>query len=245
MPNFKSVIINSICGVLTLGGTVAVAWAEQHLPSSTAAIIVTLLPFWFVLLDKKQWNYYFSNKAIILGLLLGFSGVLLLTNFVDTDTTGLNKPGHATFGVIAVLIGGIAWATGSLISKYKTSGASLLMNGSIHMLSTFAVCLLISLASGELKTFSFAQVSLQSVYALLYLVTMGSLVAYLSYIYLLDLLPAVQVSTYVYINPVVAVFLGVLFANEQFNLAEVFSLIIILSGVLLVNMPKYYAVKKS
>jgi len=245
LPNFKSVIINSICGVLTLGGTVAVAWAEQYLPSSTAAIIVTLLPFWFVLLDKKQWNYYFSNKAIILGLLLGFSGVLLLTNFVDTDTTGLNKPGHATFGVIAVLIGGIAWATGSLISKYKTSGASLLMNGSIHMLSTFAVCLLISLASGELKTFSFAQVSLQSVYALLYLVTMGSLVAYLSYIYLLDLLPAVQVSTYVYINPVVAVFLGVLFANEQFNLAEVFSLIIILFGVLLVNMPKYYAVKKS
>jgi len=55
----------------------------------------------------------------------------------------------------------------------------------------------------------------------------------------------VQVSTYVYINPVVAVFLGVLFANEQFNLAEVFSLIIILFGVLLVNMPKYYAVKKS
>jgi drug/metabolite transporter (DMT)-like permease len=131
------------------------------------------------------------------------------------------------------------------MSKYKTSNASLLMNGSIQLLATSVVCLVISFAGGELKTFSLTQVSSQSFFALLYLVFMGSLVAYLSYIYLLSLLPAVQVSTHVYVNPVIAVLLGALFAGEQVNLAEILSLVIILFGVLLVNMPKYYALKKS
>ena len=246
LPDLKSLINNSICGILMLGGgTVSVAWAEQFVPSSTAAILVTFLPFWFVLLDKNQWNYYFNNKIILIGLLLGFTGVVLLTNFSNTDTSDLNKPGHAALGIIAILVGELGWTTGSLISKYKTSNASLLMNGSIQLLATSIVCLLISFAGGELKTFSVAQVSSQGIVALLYLVVMGSLVAYLSYIYLLSMLPAVQVSTYVYVNPVVAVFLGVLFANEQVNLAEILSLVIILFGVLLVNMPKYYALKKS
>ncbi len=245
LPGFTSIINNSICGILMLGGgTVSVAWAEQYVPSSTAAIIVALLPIWFVLLDKKQWSYYFSNKIILVGLVLGFTGVALLTGFTHTDTSGLNKPGNAVVGIIAILCGNIAWTTGSLLSKYTTSTTSFLMNGSIQLLATSIVCFLISLVSGEVTSFSFQQVSAQSCYALLYLATMGSLVAYLSYIWLLSVRPAVQVSTYVYVNPVIAVMLGVIFANEQTNFTEVIALIIILCGVLLVNMPKYIAMKK-
>jgi len=137
IPDRRSVINNSICGVLMLGGgTVSVAWSEQYVPSSTAAIIVSFLPFWFVLLDKKQWNYYFTNKIILIGLLLGFVGVLLLTNFSNTDTRGLNKPGHAAFGIVAILMGGVAWTIGSLMSKYKTSNSSLLVNATIQTLAT-------------------------------------------------------------------------------------------------------------
>src|SRR5262249_40556001 len=78
-PDFASLRKNAICGVLMLfGGAGSVAWAEQYLPSSLAAIIVTTLPFWFVLLDKKQWAFYFSNKLIIGGLLIGFIGVAVL-----------------------------------------------------------------------------------------------------------------------------------------------------------------------
>ena len=244
-PDFKSFISNSVCGVLMLGGgTVSVAWGEQYVPSSTAAIIVTFLPFWFVLLDKKQWSYYFSNKIILVGLLLGFIGVMLLTNFSHTDTSGLNRPGHAAFGVIAILLGGIAWTTGSLISKYTVTNTSLLMNGTIQLFATSVVCFLVSSLTGELKTFLVEQVSSQSMFALLYLIFMGSLVAYLSYIWLLNERPAVQVSTYVYINPLIAVLLGVIFAGEQMSVAEMLSLLIILSGVLLVNVPKYYALRK-
>jgi drug/metabolite transporter (DMT)-like permease len=246
LPDFKSIRNNSICGVLMLGGgTVSVAWGEQYLPSSTAAIIVTFLPFWFVLLDRKQWNYYFTNKIILLGLLLGFIGVVVLTNFGNPDTTSLNKPGHAAFGITAILLGGIAWTIGSLFSKYITANNSLLMNGSIQLLATSVVCMIISVATGELRSFSVAQVSSQSMYAFVYLVFMGSIVAYLSYLYLLSVRPAVQVSTYVYINPLIAVLLGVIFANEQITFAEVLALLIILCGVLLVNMPKYYALKKA
>ncbi len=147
--------------------------------------------------------------------------------------------------MIAIFVGGIAWTIGSLIAKYKTSKDTLLTNGSIQMLATAAVCFALSFLTGELKTFSFQQVSLQSSVALLYLVFMGSLAAYLSYIYLLSVRPAVQVSTYVYVNPVIAVLLGVLFGNEKISLVEIISLFIILCGVLFANMPKYVALKKS
>lgn len=246
LPDLKSIMNNSICGILMLGGgTVSVAWSEQYVPSSTAAIIVTFLPFWFVLLDKKQWSYYFSNKIILVGLLLGFIGVLLLAKFSNTDTAGLNKPGHAAFGIIVILAGGIAWTIGSLYSKYTTTNTSLLMDGTIQLFATSIVCFVISFLAGEVKTFSFQQVSSQSFFALLYLAFMGSIVAYLSYIWLLSERPAVEVSTYVYINPLIAVLLGVFFANEKIIFIEAIALVIILCGVLLVNMPKYYALKRS
>lgn len=245
LPDRSSFVNNSICGVLMLGGgTVSVAWAEQYVPSSTAAIIVTFLPFWFVLLDKKQWSYYFTNKIILLGLVLGFIGVILLTAFAETDTSNLNKPGNTTPGVFVIMFGGIAWTIGSLVSKYKTNNTSLLMNGSIQMLATAAVCLLVSFVSGEFSAFSFDQVSTKSIVSLLYLVFMGSHIAYLSYIYLLSIKPAVQVSTYVYVNPVIAVLLGAIIANELISLPEVLSLIVILFGVLMVNLPKYIAFRK-
>ncbi len=70
-PNFLSFSKNVFRGILMLvGGTVSVTWAEQYLPSSTAAIIVTSVPFWFVILDRKQWKFYFSNKVLIIGLLI-------------------------------------------------------------------------------------------------------------------------------------------------------------------------------
>lgn len=244
-PNIQSVLYNSVCGALMLGGgTASVAWAEQYVPSSIAAIIVTFLPLWFILLDKKQWRYYFNNKIILFGLAFGFTGVLLLTNFAGKNTAGLNKPDSATIGIIAILFGGIAWTIGSLISKYKTSKDTLIVNGCIQMLATAVVCFALSLLSGELKIFSFQQVSFQSFEALVYLAFMGSIVGYLSYIYLLSERPTVQVSTYVYVNPVIAVLLGVFFDNETINLVEIISLFIILCGVLFVNLPKYVAIKK-
>jgi drug/metabolite transporter (DMT)-like permease len=246
LPGRKSIFINSICGILMLGGgTVTIAWSEQYVPSSIAAIIVSFSPFWFVLMDKRQWNFYFSEKTILAGLVLGFAGVMLLTFFSSTDTSGVSKPNHAAFGIIAILAGGITWTIGSLYSKYTVLKSSWVMNTSIQLIATALACFVVSFFVGELTTFSLRQVSIQSWMALLYLIFMGSLVAYTSYIFLLNELPAAQVSTYVYVNPLVAVLLGVAFANERISFTEVIALFIILCGVLLVNISKYNGLKKS
>jgi drug/metabolite transporter (DMT)-like permease len=227
---------------MLFGGTVSVAWGEQYLPSSLAAIIVTALPFWFVVLDKKQWPFYFSNKLIILGLLIGFAGVAVLVGFDKPEhpfaTAGRGKQVLAILGIVA---GGIAWSGGSLVSKYKPTGNSVLMNAAMQLVIAGVFTLLVSGIVGEWRAFSFEQVRISSWMAVLYLVTFGSLVTYLCYLWLLKVRPAAQVSTYVYINPVVAVILGALFMNEQITWVQVLSLVIILGGVLIVNRVRFKA----
>src|SRR5688572_8047940 len=89
LPDYSSFVKNSVCGILMLfGGTGAVAWSEQYIPSGLAAVIVTTVPFWFILLDRKKWSFYFSNKLIIPGLLFGFTGVVLLAGFDSHLSTG-------------------------------------------------------------------------------------------------------------------------------------------------------------
>ncbi|MES1217077.1 MAG: EamA family transporter [Bacteroidota bacterium] len=243
-PSAKSAGINSVAGILTLfGGAASVAWAEQYISTGLAAIIVTAVPFWFVLLDKKQWPFYFSNKMIIAGLIVGFAGVVVLVSF---DKTNSNHSSHANqlAGAVFILIGGIAWATGSLYSKYKPTGSSLFVNASMQLLAAGAFSMITSFFTGEWKTFSFAAVTTSSWLALSYLVLIGSIVAFSCYLFLLKVRPPALVSTYVYVNPVVALLLGAIFVNEPVTWIKVIALTIILSGVLLVNLPKYKAATK-
>jgi len=238
-PDTSTITKNAVGGILMLvGGTVSVVWAEQFLSSSLAAIIVTILPFWFVLLDKRHWKLYFSNKGILIGLILGFVGVTLLLGFGNPTSSSLLKNSNQLAGIGVILFGGLAWTAGSLYSKYKPANAPLLVNGAIQLLSAGIFCLLISLVSGEWQNFSFFEINTSSWWALAYLIIMGSLVTYLSYLYLLKKRSPAQVSTYVYINPVVAVLLGALLANESISVLKVIALIVILGGVLLVNLPK-------
>jgi len=242
-PSTPSLKINTLCGILMLfGGTVSVTWGEQYLPSSLAAIIVTSLPFWFIVLDKKQWPFYFANKLIIVGLLIGFAGVAVLVGFDKPDHPFANADrGKQVLAIFGIVAGGIAWSGGSLLAKYKPTGNSVLMNAATQLLIAGVFTLIVSGISGEWHAFSFEQVHISSWMAVLYLVTFGSLVTYLCYLWLLKVRPAAQVSTYVYINPVVAVILGALFMNEQITWVQVLSLAIILGGVLLVNRVRFKA----
>ena len=245
LPNFSSFIKNSFCGILMLlGGTGAVAWSEQYIPSGLAAVIVTTVPFWFILLDKKQWPFYFSNKSIIPGLLVGFTGVLLLLFFNMSDNATTIYSGKHSLGILVIILGGIAWTTGSLYSKYKPTGDSLLANATVQLLVAGVISFLISIFTGESRNFSFTTVSMNAWLALLYLIIAGSLVAYLCYLWLLKVKTAAQVSSYVYVNPVVAVLLGALIGGEEVTPIQRVSLLLILLGVWLVNLPKYKTVSK-
>lgn len=243
-PNPSSFAKNAICGVLMLfGGTVAVAWSEQYLSSGIAAIIVTSVPFWFILLDKKQWSFYFSNKIIIAGLLLGFAGVILLVSLGKTSSVSQAAHGKQIAGALVIIAGGIAWAIGSLYSKYKPTGNSVLMNAAIQLLVAGVFSFAVSIVTGEERNFSFAKVGTSSFIALLYLIIFGSLITYLCYLWLLKMRPPAQVSSYVYVNPVVAIILGAIIAGEAITKWQVISLVIIISGVLLINLPKYKTTK--
>jgi drug/metabolite transporter (DMT)-like permease len=239
-PDLSSLQKNALCGILMLfGGAGSVAWAEQYLPSSLAAIIVTTLPFWFVLLDKKQWSFYFSNKLILAGLLIGFAGVVILVGFDKSPHPFGGNSSMKIYGVVAIIAGGISWTIGSLYSKYSPAKNSVLMNASLQLLIAGLFTFIISFLNGEWSNYSFTNTKIGAWSALLYLIIMGSVIAYLSYLWLLKIRPAAQVSTYVYINPVVAVLLGAVIIKERITWLQITGLAVILSGVFMVNIAKY------
>ena len=234
IPSLKKFGNVSVGGILMLFmGNGAVSYAEQYLPSGIAAIIVATVPLWFVLLDKGQWKYYFSNKRIIFGFLIGFAGVLLL--FSGKGSTDFLADKMKLVGFFVLLIGTVAWATGSLYSKYKKVEVTVTMKAAVQMLAAGVASILAGFIGNEQNHMSLSHISSASVLALLYLVFMGSLIGYMSYIWLLSVRPASVVGTYAYVNPVVAVFLGWLIADEQITVQQILALVVILAGVVLVN----------
>ncbi|MHA4843215.1 EamA family transporter [Flavitalea antarctica] len=229
-----------VSGVLMLFiGNGAVVWSEQYLASSLAAILVSAGPIWFVMLDKPNWGVNLKSRNIITGLLIGFIGVIVL--FSNNVTEALSGTGSMLqiIATASLVIGSISWAGGSLYSKYKTSGQSNAVNTAWQMLSAGLLFSVLSFSSGETKTFEVAAVTTTGWLSLAYLVVFGSLIGYSSYVWLLSVRPATQVSTHSYVNPIVAVLLGVLIVGESLTILQVAGLVIILLSVLLVNLNKY------
>lgn len=237
LPPLRSMLPIALSGILMLFiGNGAVTWVEQYLPSGLAAIIVATVPLWFVLLDKRQWSYYFSNKWIVFGLLVGFAGVLLL--FAGKSNDNILGDRTKTIAFCVLIVGTIGWAVGSLISKYKQVQGSTIMKVAIQMLSSGVLFIIAGFIANEQDHFSWSNVSTTSFLALAYLIVFGSLIGYLSYIWLLSVRPPSIVGTYAYVNPIVAVFLGWLVAGESISRQQVIALSIILLGVVLVNLAK-------
>src|SRR5918993_2039106 len=189
VPSLRSIIAISLAGVLMLFiGNAAVVYAEQYLPSGLVAILVATVPLWFVILDKKQWHYHFSNKKIILGLIIGFAGVMML--FAGKGSAGVTGSKMKIISFLILILGSIGWAIGSLYSKYKKTDGSTIMKVAIQMLAAGVAATITALFIGEQKGFSVSQVSLTSIVAFVYLIVLGSLVAYSAYIWLLSVRPA-------------------------------------------------------
>ncbi|HEX2532825.1 MAG TPA: EamA family transporter [Chitinophagaceae bacterium] len=236
-PPLRSVGISALAGLLMLFiGNGAVVWVEQYLPSGLAAIIVATVPLWFVALDRRQWAAYFANKWIVAGLLVGFGGVVYL--FSGNSSAQFFDDPQKLASLFVLVLGTIGWTVGSLYSKYKPAEGSTPMKVAIQMLAAGIAGVPVSVATGETAQFSWSALTPESAGALLYLVVFGSLVAYSAYVWLLSVRPPSLVGTYAYVNPVVAVFLGWLFAGEAIGSRQVVALAIILAGVILVNIAK-------
>jgi len=242
--NRRSIVISAVTGILLLGGgNGSVIWVEQKLPSAMVAILVSAAPIWFVLLDKQNWGVNFKNKSTVAGLIIGFAGVILL---FGEQLGGMFAGGSVSSklpGMLLLIFGSIAWSSGSLYSKYHPSEGSGAVNVAWQMIIAGLLFLPGSLINHEFDHLDLSQVPLKAWGALSYLIVFGSIAAYSAYVWLLQVRPATQVSTYAYVNPVIAVMLGMFFAGEHVSILQISGLIIILGSVLLINLSKYRSTK--
>jgi drug/metabolite transporter (DMT)-like permease len=213
---------------LLLGGNGGVVWAEQRVDSGLAALLVSTEPLWIVLLVWLRPGGQRPGLRVISGLLLGFAGLLLLVK--PSPTGGIDPVGAAV-----IVLAALSWAWGSLYSQRARLPESPLVTTGMQMLCGGVLLSLASLAAGEPAGFDPAAVSLRSVLALGYLVVFGALVGFTAYVWLLRAAPPVLVSTYAYVNPVVAVFLGWILANEPLTTGTLVAAAVILSGVALIT----------
>jgi len=239
ISNWKSTAI--VGTFLLVGGNGLVGLAEKTVPSGIAALIIATSPFWLTLFETFRSGGAKPTWQSILGLLIGFSGVFLLIGPADFLGT---EHKFDTFGVIILLIAPILWSTGSIYAKGADMPKSTLMSTGMQMLAGSVSLFIVSVLTGELNGFSFSDVSMRSWWGLLYLITFGSLVGFVSYGWLLHNAPISLMSTYAYVNPVVAVFLGWLLAGEALNARIAVASAIIIGSVILINLGRQASTKK-
>lgn len=237
LPERKFLLRHALSGTMMLvGGTGLIAWAKQYISSGQAAILIATEPLIFLLLDRKNWSEYFSNKYILSGLFIGFTGIFL---FLKLGVAVANPSPMATIASVVVLFSAVLWVLGSLITKDSKGNSTSTMNASIQLLAAGIASAVVAFAKSEQVGFSFASVPLGAWGGLIFLIVFGSLLAYLSFVWLISIKPPAIISTHTYVNPVVAVLLGWLLINELVNTAQLISLVVILVGILLVNVPGY------
>ncbi|HEY3475362.1 MAG TPA: EamA family transporter [Anaerolineales bacterium] len=238
MSHWKSTAI--VGAALLLGGNGLVAWAEQTVPSGIAALIITTSPFWLVLFEALRAGGTRPTWQAILGLIIGFGGVFMLVG--PAEITGA-EGGFDTFGIILLLLAPVFWSMGSIYAKGADLPKSTLLSMGMQMLMGAVSLFIFSLIRGELNGFHPGMVSVRSWLALLYLITFGSLIGFVSYGWLLHNAPISLVSTYAYVNPVVAVLLGSLLADEPLNGRILIAAAIIIGSVVLINSSRHVPVK--
>jgi len=189
---------------LLMVGNGGVAWVETRLESGLAALIVAVIPLWFAVMDRVFFGRRLSAPAIV-GLVVGFGGVALLVH---------PGGGAHVLPMLALLVTTAAWAGGSLYARGAALPESPLLSASMQMLAASAFLAVAGLAKGEARAIHADTFSTKPVIAFVYLVLVGSLLAFSAYAWLLKNVRVSVVSTYAFVNPVIAVALGTVFLNE-------------------------------
>jgi drug/metabolite transporter (DMT)-like permease len=229
--DWRTALIVGAC--LLLGGNGGVTLSEQYVPSGLAALLVATVPIYIALLS---WLFGMSKRPSALtwaGLAGGFVGVgLLIGPALRFSTTGESP--HAWIGMTILLCSSLIWSAGSLYSRSAKNSASPFLAAAQQMLCGGALLLITGIATGELRHFDPRQITIQSFGAFVYLVLIGGIIGYVSYAWLLRYVEPAKVATYAYVNPIVAVLLGALFAHETLSLRTLIAAGLIIGSVALV-----------
>ncbi len=226
---------NAIIGTfLLLGGNGFVSWAEQTLPSGLTALIIGIQPVFMVLTEWAWRGGIRPTKTTFVGLLLGFAGVACLAAPWETaSATNVHLP-----SVLLVLLACASWAFGSIWSRHVQNPAPPFLASSLQMLGGSVALFLGGIVHGELSTFSLSAISGHSIGAFFYLAFVGSLVGFSTFVWLMKHTTPARVSTYAYVNPVVAVFLGWLILDEPITTRVLLAATIIIAAVVIVTTQK-------
>jgi drug/metabolite transporter (DMT)-like permease len=221
----------AIVGILMpVFGTGVVVWAEKRVPSGITALLVAIEPLWIVLLQWLRRGGKRPSAAVIAGVALGLAGLYLLVN------PGGDREQGSLFVEGVLVLAALSWAIGSLYSRNAPQPEVHFLGTGMEMVVAGAVLIVAGLVAGEASAFSFAAASAKSWMAMLYLITFGSIIAYTAYVWLLSTVSPTLVSTYAFVNPVVAVFLGWAFASEPLNARMIAAAAIIVGAVALITM---------
>jgi len=222
----------AIVGVLLLlGGNGLVSFAEQRIASGIAALIVGTVPLWLVLIEALRPGGVRPGGRAIVGLLVGFGGIYLLIG--PSHLTGALQ--FDAVGTLAVVAASFIWSIGSIYSRGADVPKSTLMMSGGEMLVGSVSLFAVSAMVGEWRGFSFSTVSMNSWLGLAYLISFGSLIGFVSYGWLLQNAPLSLLATYAYVNPLVAVFIGFLFAHEPLTPRILIATGVIIGSVVFVN----------
>jgi drug/metabolite transporter (DMT)-like permease len=225
--------INSaiIGGLLLFAGNGGVSWAEQTVPSGVTALIVATVPLWMILLDWLRPHGQRPHLLVFLGLALGLVGVALIIAGKDHAGNRVADPVGASVLVAATIF----WAIGSVCSPYLAKPSVALLSVAMQMIAGGSILIIGGALGGELRGFRLSTVSHESAMAFLYLTLVGSLVGFTAYVWLLQVSTPARVSTYAYVNPLIAVFLGRAVHGEPLPPSVLAAGALILVGVVVIT----------
>jgi drug/metabolite transporter (DMT)-like permease len=234
-PSKIQIINASWVGIfLLVGGNGLVSWAGRLVPSSISSLMIASTPIWMIVMNSFTGDKHKPSWIEMIALVLGMSGIALLV--VQGQT---NEPNSINmFGLMALLLASLLWAAGSLYSRQADMPKVSLYNIAFQALTGGVILLLISMFTQEMFRIDFYNLKLISVLAMGYLILFGSIVAYSAYIWLLKEVSPNLVSSYAFVNPVVAVFLGWALAGEKMSLQSLIAGSIIVIAVIMLNYRK-------
>jgi drug/metabolite transporter (DMT)-like permease len=227
----------AVTGFLLLAaGNGAVVWAEKSISSGLAALLVALAPVWFALLDWMRPAGKRPALKTVIGIVIGFLGVILLVN----GRSAADSNGGSLIASLAVVGAGISWAAGSLYSKHVGKVGSPWTNAAAQMICGGVALLILSVLANEPQDFAWNQVSHRSIIALVYLIIFGSWLGFSTYVWLLQVSTPSKISTYAYVNPVIAVFLGWLVLGETVSGKMLAGALVVVAGVIAITIPSSF-----